>query len=284
MRAPKRSEWCFGNVRLPPVPSRAKTEKLKFQCNVCGAACAAPKEELDREIPSCPDCGSTVRMRAIVYHVSVELFGKSLTLADFPRRPDITGIGLSDWEGYARRLAEALGYVNTFYHQEPQLDILNVGTQPLEALDFLISSDVFEHVPPPPDLAFVNARRLLKPGGMLILTVPYNKEGRTLEHFPNLHRCRIETREGGRVLINETRDGRQEVFNQLVFHGGDGSTLEMRVFSEGSLLECLSSAGFNDVRIHGEPVPEIGVLWRVPWSLPITARRPNGQDPAHPSR
>ncbi len=36
-------------------------------------------------------------------------------------------------------------------------------------LDFVISSDVFEHVPPPVDIAFENTRRMLRPGGLFVL-------------------------------------------------------------------------------------------------------------------
>ena len=39
--------------------------------------------------------------------------------------------------------------------------------------------------------------------------------------------------------MNWTADGRIETFDDLVFHGGPGSTLEMRVFSEDALRGLL---------------------------------------------
>jgi len=52
-------------------------------------------------------------MRAIVHLLSTELFGESYILRDFPVRPDIRGIGLSDWDGYAGGLPHKLNYTNT---------------------------------------------------------------------------------------------------------------------------------------------------------------------------
>ena len=56
--------------------------------------------------------------------------------------------------------------------------------------------------------------------------------------------------------------------------GGEGNTLEMRVFSESGVLADLRKAGFEDIRIHREPRHEFGIHWIYDWSLPITARRP----------
>ncbi len=103
----------------------------------------------------------------------MELFGKSLAIVDFPERPDLVGVGLSDWDGLAWRLAKKLGYANTYYHKEPLLDIAAKQGLQHDLYDFIISSDVFEHVCPPISTAFVNAYNLLKAGGVMILTVPY---------------------------------------------------------------------------------------------------------------
>jgi hypothetical protein len=65
-------------------------------------------------------------------------------------------------------------------------------------------------------------------------------------------------------------------FDHLTFHGGEGETLEMRVFSKSGLLRELARAGFEDIRIHADACEEFGIVWTQPWSLPITARRPQG--------
>ena len=67
--------------------------------------------------------------------------------------------------------------------------------------------------------------------------------------------------------------GQLQVFEGLVFHGGEGSTLEMRCFSEAGLRESLLAAGFEYIRIYAEDYPEYGVVHDESWSLPIAARR-----------
>jgi hypothetical protein len=152
------------------------------------------------------------------------------------------------------------------------LDVTNITPQDEQSVDFLVSTDVFEHVAPPVNIAFENARRMLKSGGAFVFSVPYALHGETQEHFPNLHEFRIETKDGKRILINRTPDGRVEAFSDLVFHGGEGETIEMRVFSESGLLNDLQQAGFNDVQIMKEPYFDFGIYWSSPWSLPIIAR------------
>ena len=214
-------------------------------------------------------------MRSIIHVLSTELFGQSLTLPDFPVRPDIRGVGLSDWIGYAAVLPLKLSYTNTFYHQEPKLDIVALLEPGLEgSLDFLISSDVFEHVTPPVSRAFDNTYKLLKRNGVFILTVPYTKDGQTREHFPELHKFEIVRSEGRSILKNTTEDGRDQVFENLIFHGGDGSTLEMRLFAESSLKHELMQAGFQDIHVHTTPNFDYGIYWNPDWSsgsFPITA-------------
>jgi SAM-dependent methyltransferase len=246
---------------------------LKYRCNICGKSSEGKVTEFGREEPSCLKCGSTVRMRSIIYLLSNELLGKNLALPDFPKRSDIVGIGMSDWEGYAVPLARKLSYKNTYYHGRPYLDITRIDPRLENTLDFLISSDVFEHVAPPVSVAFENAYKLLKPRGLFIFTAPYSKNEQTKEHFPELYDYRIIKNGGRSILKNLTKDGREQVFEDLVFHGGAGLTLEMRVFSEASLMKELGRAGFSEVTIHKEEDLEHGIFWPYDWSLPITARK-----------
>lgn len=246
---------------------------LCFRCNICGRQTRAARTRLTREEATCR-CGSSVRLRSLVHVLSHELFGKSLTVPDFPCRPDIVGVDMSGAATYSGHLAKKIGYTNTFLHKDPRLDITDPNPAWLGKCDFVISSDVFEHVEPPVCQAFKNILLLLKPGGILVLTVPYAKKGDTIEHFPDLHDYHLETRNGKRVLVNLTAQGMRQEFDHLVFHGGEGETLEMRVFSEASVLQELQQAGFVDIRIRRQPCPEFGILWLQDWSLPISARRP----------
>ena len=82
---------------------------LEFQCNICGTSSKSRLRDVcDRETPSCSRCGSTLRLRSIVHLLSVELFGESLILSDFPEDERISGLGMSDWEAYAVPLSEKL--------------------------------------------------------------------------------------------------------------------------------------------------------------------------------
>ena len=76
-------------------------------------------------------------------------------------------------------------------------------------LDFIISTDVFEHIEPPVSRAFVNAKKLLKPDGIFIFSVPFSDPEKpgvpTKEHFPELHDYVIEQHDDGYCLKNTTR-------------------------------------------------------------------------------
>jgi SAM-dependent methyltransferase len=261
----------LGPVRIT-LGDQKRNGSLRFQCNICGQINEAPMQQLRREVPTCMRCASTVRFRAIVALLSSHLFGQSLLLPDFPHRPDLIGLGLSDWEGYAKPLAGKLGYTNTYFDREPRLDITQIDRAREGTLDFLIASEVLEHVHPPVAAALANIHRLLKPGGLLVLTVPFFANQETREHFPDLHESEIVERSGKKTLINRTIDGEEQVFDQLVFHGGDGATLEMRVFGQTSLQRDVLQAGFTEIAFHGEPVFEHGIYWHNQHSLPITTR------------
>jgi len=246
---------------------------LCFRCNICGEYCQTALDWLGREEASCKGCGSPARMRAIIHVLSTQLFGENLLLSDFPARPDIRGLGMTDWKGYADTLAEKFSYRNTYYDQEPRLDISAVELPAhLLANDFVISSEVFEHVVPPVTRAFENVWKMLKPGGLFILTVPYGNHKETIEHFPELYDFTVVEDHGTVVLRNRTREGVIQEFRNLVFHGGPGTTLEMRRFSENSIIEHLRNAAFHAIKVHREPDFAHGVWWPQPWALPISAR------------
>jgi len=247
---------------------------IPFRCNLCGTPNTGTLAALSRETLTCTHCGSNVRFRAMAYLVTREVLGRALALPDVPVRKDIAGIGLSDAHAYAQPLAEKFDYENTYYHTDPRVDISNIDEARVGRYDFLIASDVFEHVLPPVARAFENARRLLKPGGKFIFTVPFTLEPETREHFPDLHDWSLAETDGTWTLTNRTRDGREERFSELVFHGGPGSTLEMRVFSRAALERAFREAGFARVRIASEPYLPFGIHWPEPWSVPMVAYAP----------
>jgi len=197
-----------------------------------------------------------------------------LPLPDFPIDLQIKGLGMSDRDVYAVPLAQKLGYVNTHYHKSPRLDITNIDNGQVGQYDFLISTDVFEHVTPPVSRAFNNARKLLKPSGVFIFSVPYTTGGgETREHFPDLNDFKIVKRSNRYELENTTTSGEVQRFTNLTFHGGKGSTLEIRLFSLESLHREFQVAGFNEIKIYEQPCLQYGIFWGDEcWSLPMSTR------------
>ena len=118
---------------------------MDFLCNVCGKQNTGV-ETFGREVQNCSGCLSTVRIRALVYALSMELFGAPLQLPDFPVLKGLRSFGMTDSESYASRLAEKFDYKNTFFDREPKLDITNINASEEGVFDLLISSEVFEHV------------------------------------------------------------------------------------------------------------------------------------------
>jgi SAM-dependent methyltransferase len=245
---------------------------VTFRCNVCGRWNQKPAEVFGREMRSCDGCGSSVRMRGMVRALTFALFGKSRALPDLEVDRSIRGVGLSDWRGYAEPLARIFDYTNTRYDTEPRLDIRQPPAEWCGKLDFVLSTDVFEHVDPPVVTAFEGARRLLKPGGALVFSVPYTLQPDTQEHFPELHDWRLEERDGEQVLVNVTAGGERQEFRDLCFHGGPGQTLEMRVFSLDGLRRSLREAGFAEPVVMSDSDIVHGVLQVDRWSLPMVAR------------
>jgi SAM-dependent methyltransferase len=230
-------------------------------------------DRLTRESNTCSGCLSTVRSRSMMAALSWALFGRVLAMSDFPDRPDLRGLGMSDWAGYAAGLTEHFAYVNTFYTREPRLDIsAPLAAQHVGAYDFVVTSDVLEHVRPPVLESLQNCRRLLRQGGVLVLSVPYTLNATTVEHYPRLHDYHLADVEGEPVLVNVTATGEREEFRDLVFHGQSGTNVEMRVFSESDLLASLAACDFAAAEVFDQEHLQFGIAVPEPWSLPVVAR------------
>ena len=258
---------------LPPPDREPARWPWLFTCNVCGTQNRILGELPGREEPSCTKCRSTVRYRATVRALVQALLGENIALPSVSPRKDITGLGISDWQVYAKRLASLFAYTNTYLDSEPSVDLTEAPREDfMSAFDFAVAGDVFEHVAPPVEAAMMNLRRILRPHGVAVLTVPFTKWPKHVEHFPELFHWALEEADGHAVLVNERADGIVERFTSLCFHG-PGHSLEMRVFTEASFLEALESAGFVDVCFSNEPGARYGIL--LPdWPGPVVARAP----------
>ena len=214
-----------------------------------------------------------MRFRSIALALSRALFGLDLPLAEFPVVKSVRGLGFSDSTVYSAGLERAFSYTNTFYDRDPRFDLARPDEREFGKYDFVVSSDVLEHVPAPVDAAFATLARLLKPAGVLILTVPYSLEPDSVEHYPALGDSGFAEVNGQTVLVSRSAAGDYRVFDRLRFHGGSGATLERRIFSEESLRASLAAAGFPIVRFDGAGNRNFGVVFEGPCSLPVIAAR-----------
>jgi hypothetical protein len=229
---------------------------------------------MSREQISCFSCGSSVRYRSVIHTLLVGLGLENRTLKHIEDKKSIIGIGMTDSGVYTKLLSKKFSYTNTFYHREPKLDILKIEGQELGCAHFIICSDVFEHVSTPISLAFQNLFRLLKHGGMLILTVPIVDHAQAKEYFPTLNKYHVEYRGSTPVLINMTVSGQHEIFYALTFHEGEGQTLVMRDFSKEWVFDELLKAGFTEIRLMDEEYLDFGIVWGRELSVPILAWKP----------
>lgn len=274
-------------ARLAYPANDAIPAVIDFVCNICGTPNRLPAKMFHRELANCVSCDANARFRGIIHLLSTGLFGRPLNLPDFPVDKSIKGLGFSDWGGYAARLATCFDYTNTHYDSEPRLDVTTpVIPDRFKGCDFVICSEVLEHVPHPLSVAFANLRSLLKPGGLLVFSVPTTDASTTTEHFPDLYDYEIVSFKGTDVLLNRNRSGFLSAYEDLVFHG-ERTALEMRIYSEQQVIRLLRDAGFRSIEVHARPVLEIGHYWpsspapvgdhkSVMWRAhPFTARAPD---------
>lgn len=255
--------------------SRSNTNTVEATCPVCGASYSLDVSVNSREGKLCPACGASGRAQAIAYHVSDILCGKVIPLKKHPINRSKKIVGLSDGSVYADVLKKKYDYTNTFFHREPFLDISNPSKKYHSTLDLLITTEVFEHVIGPSIAAFRGVFEVLKPGGHIILTVPFINKGDAVEHYsPDLTGYSShKTHQGNWVAELEFSDGHRETDTEPKFHGGPGKTLEIRLFNRARLIDELEETGFTDIVIYDENQPEHGINWGEA-SRVITARKP----------
>jgi SAM-dependent methyltransferase len=212
-----------------------------------------------RESSSCVHCGSSVRLREVVAAVSREILGTQAPARDWPVRDDLVGIGFSDSEIYSPYLARATSYTNTWFHQDPRVDVTDLASFAGRRYDFAVCSDILEHVPAPADGAFGNLFAILNPGGTLVFNVPM-RDGRTVEHYPELTTFDTFEESNGWALSGTRPDGSEFRANGVVFHGGPGTTAEMRIFGRDDVRRLLDEAGFVEVVEHQAEDEEAGIV------------------------
>jgi len=228
---------------------------IEMRCNLCEIGSLIDLISLHREIPSCGNCGSTVRQRTIAYLVAH-------TVKEFPKWKKAHIVGLSDHSLLSSYLAELpnVKYQNTFFDENPILDISNPPREFRNNIDILINSDVLEHVMFPISKSLVGALKVLRKGGTMILTVPYSLRGPSVEHFPWMTNYTVDIEVDPARVIGFDEHGESTILPEPVFHGGPGNTLEMRQLSLPVIVDELKKAGFSRIQHFYESIPELGIV------------------------
>ncbi len=184
------------NQQVYPIPVRhrslverlaCKFKRLPGRCNVCGrySRFKIGSENL-RESVHCSRCGSSNRQRQLAarlcHYLSLVLDRRVHDLASVPRSGCPRIYNTEAQGAIHEQLRGCAGYYCSEYFG-PEHDsgsgVDGVRHEDLERLslpdasfDLVLSSDVFEHIPHPYK-AHEEVRRVLKPGGRHIFTVPF---------------------------------------------------------------------------------------------------------------
>jgi hypothetical protein len=195
-----------------------------------------------------------VRQRTVAYLVT-ELIRES-------RETRLKILGLSDHPLLAKYLKSLPGvdYINTFFDEEPMLNIEDPSIEFLGTIDILISSDVLEHVMFPISKTLLGSMRLLRRGGAMILTVPYEREGPSIEHYPWMTDYEVDLDVVPARVTGFNHRGEKIVLPNPFFHGGPGRTLEMRRLSLPVVIDEMQRAGFMRIRHFYQYIPDRGIV------------------------
>jgi SAM-dependent methyltransferase len=160
-------------------------EAVEGACSVCGEwGRFVHGERPIRESYPCPACGATLRYRHQA-GVLLSLYARegSRCLRELAGEQAFSALAIYEPGiiGPFRRLFAGLpSYTTSYYwpdvapgelHEGVRCEDLHALTFAGESFDLVISSDIFEHVRRPL-LAFAEVRRVLRPGGRHVFTVP----------------------------------------------------------------------------------------------------------------
>jgi SAM-dependent methyltransferase len=215
-------------------------------CNICGWTGEFLFPERGREGTQCANCASSSRNRAVVHALSLVVGAGLAPLCSWEPRKSFSLLESSARGSPAMMFHTAFNYYATEYDPEK----IAAGTDPRAYADFqhlhyadttfdaVIASDVFEHVRNDAD-GYREILRVLKEGGSLLLTVPYDHERETTIR-------RVDTSGTADVHLLEPE-----------YHGGGGHTLTYRNYGR-DLLILLAKTGFAVTRLVLD-LPALGI-------------------------
>lgn len=254
----RRSSLQFPMTAQATVMDRVVTRVgglAPIRCSVCGRMSSAIRfSDNLRESGLCRHCGATNRNRQMAWvaaRAAGEVTGQAVrSLADLGARTDLVVYNTESRGALHDQLVAMPGYRCSEYfgpgHAPGELvggvaheDLTDLSF-PDAAVDLMLSSDVFEHIPDP-YRAHAEVHRVLRPGGHHVFTVPFHPSG----HLDQV-RARI------------TAEGTTEHLAPPIYHDdptSDGSILVFTIFGLEMLVR-LAEVGFSTRLFR---------LWR-PWS------------------
>ena len=166
---------------------------------------------------------------------------------------------MSDHPGFFAHFAAKFDVSNSYHHKFPFCDLFSVPDEAIGQFEFVVCSDVLEHVAGSPLAAVEGLWKLLKPGGFAVITVPVGGSRETLEYYPGL--SEFEIHEGPLVRWKD-HEGIERVDPNPEMHGGDGLVLAFRRYGKNDFEGVLRCARFINIE-EGPLNPLLGV-----WPLP----------------
>ena len=234
-------KWTLGGN----APVRRKAPAAATLCNICCSTSefADPTNGTNlRESLICASCGSTSRDRTLMYVAGLAL-GRKPPVRDWPEDHGVRIFETAGYRGHPPFFRQKFDYYNTRY--DP--DKLAAGADsreyadvqrlpyPADFFNCVLSSDVFEHVRLD-DLGFREIFRVLKPGGIFVLQIPYGHSMPT------------------RILVQPNGD--EDVYLEPPQYHAE-HTLVYRIYGY-DLLDRLQQYGFSVSRLHLS-VPQYGI-------------------------
>jgi len=174
------------------------------------------------------------------------------------------GLGLSDNPEMAKFFRRCFNYTNSELDTPPIIDLLSPPAAARGLFDFVICSDVLEHVPPPAERGLTSIADLLRPGGVAMVSVPI-RDGGTEEYYPGIRSWQLID---GTLHWSDDA-GQSFVDTDPEIHGGDGLTIAFRTWGAEDFEAKVLASGFSSIE-RLEPCPELGVP-EMAWSgQPVT--------------
>lgn len=131
-----------------------------------------PPEFVDRESQLCTECGANGRARRFA-EALLELYAEhARSVAELVREERFRGLDIAEINSIGRMHPFLAEHPRLAYSEYPEEDLMRLSYADA-TFDLVLTSDTLEHVPDP-RLALRETRRVLRPGGRHVFTVPHD--------------------------------------------------------------------------------------------------------------